>query len=133
MYHEDGIEVYLKPGGEGTKNVKFAEFPVLEFNREALTDEHLNRRCVIHAQDGKVFQVVIRLRPEFDMFAASAISLYCDVGDELPSPHPYRVVQRSLAYEQHIMRSTASTRTRSMGRSSMENSSARFSIWNIRN
>lgn len=97
MFHDDGIEVYLKPAGDENDRVKLAEFPLPK--SQVIEGDERNRRCAILAQHGK-FRIIVRLSPEFKMYKASALLLEYHLDYRLHRPRNLRIQQRSKAYEQ---------------------------------
>lgn len=124
MIHEDGIEVYLKPVGPDSDNVRFAEFPLDHVQINGEPDSDRNRRCVILAR-AEAFQVVVRIRESFKMYSANALAISTN---GLPKPttsepstvpiHSLPVVMREMfeVYEQHVIRSLGWERDRGNNR-----------------
>ncbi|KAF7192973.1 hypothetical protein HII31_05704 [Pseudocercospora fuligena] len=110
MIHEDGIEVYLKPVGPDSDNVRFAEFPLEDVQIHGEPDSNRNRRCVILARP-EAFQVVVRINDKFKMYGANSLA-FSTKGQDMPVRTASRferivrratsVLQRSYVYEQHV-------------------------------
>lgn len=118
MFHDDGLEVYLKPAGDENDNIKLAEFELSE-TRTVEGDER-TRRCAVLARHDRL-KVVVRPSREFKMHSASALIIQINL-DSMPNKVFNRyVIQRSQAngqFEQAFIRvsdtAKAKTATRQM-------------------
>lgn len=73
MIHEDGIEVYLKPGGSENEDIKFAEFALPDSDYDEKSGEAQVNRCTVLAREG-AFSVVVRCSPGFECIALQLYS-----------------------------------------------------------
>ena len=64
MKQEDGTEVYLKPRGDGSDNLRFPELMVPDH-------DPMRRRCCIPVIESDC-QVVVRFSNDFDLFTANS-------------------------------------------------------------
>lgn len=103
MIRPDGIEVYLKPHGPENEDVKFAEYSPRDLDTFEAEAEERNKRCVILAEEG-AFDVVIRCLPYFNIYSASAISIMIREGGPYIGPSRLVVVQRSLIFDQKVIK-----------------------------
>lgn len=70
MFHEDGIEVYLKPAGDENDNIRLAEFQLPE--SQTIEDDKKTPGCAILARH-EGLKVVVRPSRDFKMHSASAL------------------------------------------------------------
>ncbi|KAK5122817.1 hypothetical protein LTR85_003732 [Meristemomyces frigidus] len=108
MIHPDGIEVYLKPTGKEGEGIKYAEFPVSSDRPANTADDRHEMRSIILARD-EDFTVIVRCKPSFKMFAASALLIRIDDGFASPAGATYcpkSTIQRSRCYEQLVKPTT---------------------------
>ena len=98
MFHEDGLEVYLKPAGDENDNIRLAEFEL----SGPQNDEGDERtcRCAVLARHGNL-RIIVRPSREFKMHQASALIIKTNLDFSAKSLGNREVIQRSKAHEQY--------------------------------
>ena len=78
MYHEDGIEVYLKPADVGLQKLKYAEL-ALSSSIRPVTRDHPHLESFIPFVDQE-YEVVIRFSDHFERRSSSAVKITLGIG-----------------------------------------------------
>lgn len=106
MFHDDGLEVYLKPAGDENDNIRLAEFELSE--SQNVEGDERTRRCAVLARHGDL-KVVVRPSRDFKMHQASALIIKTNLDFSTRKLGNIDVIQRSKAHEQfEILRIHAS-------------------------
>lgn len=105
MLHPDGIEVYLKPMGAGSDEIKYAEFSVTPGGDRYPGDFETDRRTTVLAR-GERFQVVVQCHSKFNMNGSSALITDVNDGYKVPVDRSAALTSafpRCEAHYQHVM------------------------------